>query len=105
MAREVVVLITTPSTSDARKIGRVLVRERLAACVNVVPRIESVFSWQGIICQEREALMIVKTTARRFVKLKKRVKQLHRYTVPEVIALPIVAGATDYLKWVREMTD
>ena len=105
MAREIVVLITTPSATDARKIGLALVRERLAACVNVVPRIESVFRWQDIICREREALMIVKTTARRFVKLQKRVQQLHRYTVPEVIALPIVTGSTDYLKWVREMTD
>lgn len=105
MSREIVILITTPSRSEAQKIGLALVKERLAACVNVVPRVDSVFCWQGKICREREALMIVKTTARRFVKLQKRVKQLHRYTVPEIIALPIINGSTDYLRWVREMTD
>jgi periplasmic divalent cation tolerance protein len=104
MAGEIVVLITTPSEKEAKKIGLALVEERLAACVNVVPRVESVFAWQGKICREREALMIVKTTPRRFGKLSSRVKQLHRYTVPEIIALPIRAGSPQYLQWVREMT-
>ncbi len=88
----------------ARKIGLALVEERLAACVNIIPRVESLFCWEGKICREREALMVVKTTSRRFEKMTKRVKQLHPYTVPEIIAVPIVKGSADYLKWVRDMT-
>ena len=101
---EIVVLITTPSPSDAKKIGRMLIKEHLAACVNVIPQVESLFYWEGKICQEHEALMVVKTTTRRFEKLTRQVKQLHPYSVPEIIALPIVKGSIDYLKWVRDMS-
>jgi periplasmic divalent cation tolerance protein len=104
MAGELVVLITTPSAAVAHRIGRTLVKERLAACVNVVPRVASLFFWEGRLRREKEALMVVKTAARRFDRLAARVKQLHPYTVPEIIALPILKGSADYLKWVREMT-
>jgi periplasmic divalent cation tolerance protein len=104
MAGEIVVLITTPSEKEAIKIGLSLVKEGLAACVNRIPRVESVFRWQGKICRQREALMVVKTTSKQFEKLSKRVKQLHTYTVPEIIALPIRLGSPQYLKWVREMS-
>jgi periplasmic divalent cation tolerance protein len=104
MAGELVVLITAPSGGKARGIGRKLVEERLAACVNVIPRVESVFIWKGRLCREREALMVVKTTGGRFRRLEARVKKLHPYTVPEIIAIPIRKGSADYLKWVREMT-
>ena len=104
MAREVVILITCPSIKHARKIGAKLVEERLAACANLIPKVESLFRWKGKICREGESLMIVKTTQDRFTSLSRRVRQLHPYTVPEIIALPIVKGSRDYLLWVRDMT-
>jgi periplasmic divalent cation tolerance protein len=104
MAKPVIVFITGPSVSVIRKIGLKLVKERLAACVNVIPRVDSIFYWEGKLCSEREALMVVKTTVVRFQKLMKRVKQLHPYTVPEIIALPIVKGSADYLNWIQKMT-
>ena len=98
------VFITTPSVPSARKIGLKLVGERLAACVNIIPAVESLFFWKGKTCREREALMVVKTTAGRFEKMMRRVQQMHPYTVPEIIALPIVKGSADYLKWMGAMT-
>ena len=104
MSNKVVTLITTPSLPVARKIGLALVKEHLAACVNIVPKVESIFFWEGKTCREHEALMIVKTTLRRFEKMAKRVRQMHPYSVPEIIALPIRKGFTDYLDWIEEMT-
>ncbi len=103
MAKQVIVFITGPSTKVIRKIGLQLVKERLAACVNVISSVDSIFYWEGKICREREALMVVKTTTIRFQKLMQRVKQLHPYTVPEIIAMPIIKGSTDYLNWVQKM--
>ena len=104
MPKEIVILITTPSVKEARAIGRRLVEERLVACANILPRIESIFSWQGKICREGESLMVLKTRAARFNLIVKRVKALHRYSVPEIIALPIVRGSKDYLDWIQKTT-
>ena len=104
MTKYIVVLVTGPSLAILRGIGLKLVKERLAACVNLVPRVESIFSWKGKICREGEALMMIKTSAARYQRLMTRIKQLHPYTVPEIIALPITKGSADYLKWIREMT-
>jgi periplasmic divalent cation tolerance protein len=104
MAGEVVVLITAPSGRTAKSMGRKLVEERLAACVNILPGVQSVFSWKNRICREKEDLMVVKTVRSRLARLERRVRQLHPYTVPEIIALPILAGSRDYLKWVRDET-
>jgi len=101
---EIVVLITTPSVKEARAIGRRLVEERLVACANILPRIESIFSWQGKICKEAESLMILKTRSARFKRLVKRIKGLHSYSVPEIIAMPIVYGSKDYLDWIQKTT-
>ncbi|MFN3477596.1 MAG: divalent-cation tolerance protein CutA [Candidatus Methylomirabilales bacterium] len=100
----IVVLITTSSQEEAGKIGKALVEERLAACINIVPEIQSFFSWQGKLEEEREALMIVKTKASLFPSLVERVKALHSYTVPEIIALPIQIGSEGYLRWIDEVT-
>jgi len=100
-----VVFITTPTAQESLKIARTLVEERLAACVNVVPKVTSVYRWQGQVQEEAESLMVVKTTAEAFEKLAARVKELHSYTVPEIIALPVEKGSREYLSWVEESVE
>lgn len=100
----IVVYITAPNEEEAAKIARTLVSEKLAGCVNIVKGIRSIYSWQGKIEDDSEALMICKTQKHLFDSLKKRVKELHSYTVPEVIAIPIVTGSEDYLSWLGEVT-
>lgn len=104
MADEIIVLITASNKDEAATIGTALVDERLAACVNIVPEVRSLFFWEGKTQDERETLLIVKSRLLLMEKLVSRVKALHSYTVPEVIALPIIAGSADYLSWVRENT-
>jgi periplasmic divalent cation tolerance protein len=99
-----VVYITAPNEEEAAKIAQALVEERLAGCVNIIKDIRSIYSWQGKIEDEKELLMIVKTRAELFSSLKTRVKELHSYTVPEIIALPVVDGSEEYLAWLRETT-
>jgi len=96
----IVVFITTGSLDEAMKIARTLVEEKLAACVNVVPEVFSFYWWESKLQEDKEALMIVKTTASAFPALEAKVKELHSYTVPEIIALPIKAGYKGYLDWV-----
>jgi len=102
--RAVVVLVTAASKQQAGRIGRALVRAKLAACVNVLPGIRSIFSWEGKILDEREVLLIVKSRADLFGQLAAEVKRLHSYQVPEVIAFSIAYGAADYLTWIRKTT-
>jgi periplasmic divalent cation tolerance protein len=101
---EIIVLITTSTRDEAAKIGAVLVDEHLAACVNIVPEVRSLFFWEGKTRDERETLLICKSRLPRMELLVARVKSLHSYTVPEVIALPIVAGSREYLDWVKDAT-
>lgn len=96
----IVVFITTSSADEAIKIARALVEEKLAACVNIVPQVFSFYWWEGKLQEDKEALMIAKTTASAFPALEAKVKELHSYTVPEIIALPIKAGYKGYLDWV-----
>ena len=104
MVGEIVVLITASSNEEARKLGKTLVQEKFAACVNVIPEIISIFKWHGEVCEEGEVLMIVKTAGDKFSALEKRIKQVHSYEVPEIIALPIVAGSKEYLNWIQKET-
>jgi len=99
-----VVFITAPSGEEARKIAGRLVEERLAACVNIVDGVRSIYRWEGRIEDEAEALMIVKSRIALLPRLRSRVRELHSYTVPEVIALPIIDGSEEYLKWLSEET-
>jgi periplasmic divalent cation tolerance protein len=96
----VVVLSTFPSEDKAAEIGRVLVDEHLCACVNLVPRVRSIYRWRDEICDEAEALAIIKTTPERVDELRDRLVSLHPYEVPEVIALPASGGHAAYLDWV-----
>jgi len=104
MSDELIVFVTVPSGEDASRIGEALVSERLAACVNVVPGIESIYRWEGEVTRDAEWLMIIKTTDGRFEEMERRVKALHVYTTPEVIAFKISRGSDDYLRWLREST-
>ena len=96
--------ITTGSRDEAKKIGRALVEARLAACANVIDGMESVYWWEGKLTEDREAVLIVKTRAELVPAVTARVKALHSYAVPCVVALPILDGNPDYLKWVAAET-
>ena len=98
-SKGVVVLVTCPTQAVGRRLAERLVKAHLAACVNLLPRVESTFWWQGRIERCREALLIIKTSAARFERLRRTVVQYHPYEVPEVIALPITAGHLPYLRW------
>ncbi len=96
----IVVLVTCPTRAVARRIASQLVRRHLAACVNVIPGLTSVFRWEGKMESAREVLLVIKTTNRQFEPLRRAILQLHPYKVPEIIALPVIAGHRPYLKWV-----
>ena len=102
MNSEFVVFVTTPNREEASRIAEILVSERLAACVNIVTTIESIYQWEGKVVKENEVLMIIKTTDESYSRLESRIKQLHSYTIPEVIALRIEAGSDAYLEWLRQ---
>ena len=99
-----VVLVTAPSAEKAAEIARALVEERLAACGNVVAAVRSLYCWEGKVQDEAEALLLLKTSRRRFPALKARVLALHPYQVPEVLALPVEAGHAAYLGWIAAST-
>jgi len=101
---EIVCYITAPNEAEAVKIARALVENRLAACANIVQNVRSIYAWKGAIEDDAEVLMIVKTQKALFQKLSEKVKEIHSYDVPEVIALPVVDGSEDYLQWLREST-
>lgn len=100
----IVVLITAGSAEEAEKIAMAIVKARLAACVNVLAGIRSFYWWKGMIEDDSEVLLIVKTREALFPELLKMVKSVHSYEVPEVIALPIKLGNTDYLQWLSSET-
>ncbi len=97
-----VVFITVSGEEEARRIAGVLVEARKAACVNIVSGVDSVFWWKGELDSERESLLIVKTRAALLSEVVELVKGAHSYDVPEIIALPIVAGNEDYLDWLDQ---
>ena len=99
-----VVLSTCPDATTAESLGGVLVEESLAACVNVVPGLRSIYRWNDTVQADAEALMIIKTTAARFAALRERLVALHPYEVPEVVALPVADGHHAYLEWVSNAT-
>lgn len=97
-----VVLVTAGSEREARKIAKGLLKEKCAACINIIPRVDSHFLWKGKIEKANESLLIIKTKKLYLEKVTKLVKELHSYEVPEIIALPIMGGNEDYLKWISE---
>jgi periplasmic divalent cation tolerance protein len=101
-----VVLVTCATLTEARRIARQVVSKRLAACVNIIlSPVESVYTWKGSVEKAREYLLVIKTTTRRLAALEKELKRLHSYDVPEILALPIAAGSSDYLSWVERSVE
>ena len=101
----VVVLVTAGSAEEGRRIGRAIVDERLAACVNVVGPIRSIYRWEGAVEEADEHLLVIKARAADVPALTARVRVLHSYDVPEVVALPLTGGSEPYLAWLAAATD
>ncbi|MBX3433834.1 MAG: divalent-cation tolerance protein CutA [Pirellulales bacterium] len=101
MATEFCVLTTAPTAAEADAIAAALVERRLAACVQIVGPVASVYRWQGRVERAEERLLVVKTTAAAYPQVEAAIRALHSYQCPEIVALPIVAGSDDYLGWLR----
>lgn len=104
-SQPIVVLITAPSNDVARQIARLLVEQKLAACVNIIPKITSIYSWEGKIQEDEELLLIAKSWLELFAsQLVPAVQSIHPYQVPEILALPISNGLQTYLDWMQQVT-
>ncbi len=101
MTDKVVVLVTVPNRRDGQRIARRLVESKLAACVNITSSIQSVYWWQGKVSNDREFLLLIKSSRSLFPKIRDTVRELHRYTTPEIICLPIIDGSEEYLNWIE----
>src|SRR5438270_5013225 len=95
----VVVLMTAATVAEATRIAELLVNKKLAACVQILPEMQSVYIWKGEVQREREVLLLVKSTREKFSELERHVRAIHSYETPEIIALPIAAASEPYLKW------
>jgi periplasmic divalent cation tolerance protein len=100
-AEAIAVFIATADSEEAARLADMLIGERLAACVQVLPQMESVYRWQGRIERQKEVLLIAKTTKARFEALEREVRAIHSYETPEIVALPLTAGSVDYLEWLN----
>jgi len=96
-----IVLSTAGSREEAEKIGNALVERRLAACVNIVPQVKSIYRWQGKVEQAEELLLIIKTTAQRFESVRDLLQELHSYELPECVCIEVGNGSDAYLKWLE----
>jgi periplasmic divalent cation tolerance protein len=105
MTDKLLVLTTAGSESEALKIARALVERRLAACVNIVPRIQSVYRWEGKVEQADEHLLLIKTVKAREEQVRAAIRELHSYELPECIAIPIEGGSAEYLKWLTDSVE
>jgi len=100
-----VVLVTAPDLDTGRRIARTVIEARLAACVNLVPAVESIYWWKGEVQQDAEVLLVMKTTAAALDRLEAVVKQSHPYEVPEFVALSITEGSREYLRWLGDSVE
>ena len=99
-----VVLCNCPDHATARRLAASAVEQRLAACINIIPGVESVYRWQGKVEHETEATLLIKTTDSAFAPLRDHLRELHPDELPEIIAVPVIRGLPGYLDWVREST-
>jgi len=100
----IIILITASSEEEATKISTTLVEEKLVACVNIIPKIHSIYWWEGKVCREDEVMLVSKSTKSLFPAIMDRVKSLHSYQVPEIISFPILEGLPEYLNWIEDVT-
>ena len=100
----IIISITASSDEEARKIATALVNEKLVACVNIIPKILSIYWWEGKVCQDDEVMLISKSKQSLFPAIIERVQSLHSYKVPEIISFPISEGLPEYLNWIEEVT-
>lgn len=98
----VIIFVTCSSKREASKIAKKLLNERLIACANIIEGISSLFWWKGKLDKAKESLIIAKTARKNFNKIENCIKELHSYEVPEIIAIPIIKGERNYLKWIDE---
>ena len=96
--------MTAGTAEEAEKIGKIIVESRLAACASILNGVRSIFRWENDINVENECLMLIKTTLEQYPELEAVIRRHHSYTIPEIIALPVIAGSAPYLEWVREET-
>jgi periplasmic divalent cation tolerance protein len=101
MTDKIVIFSTCSTPEEAAQIARKLIEERLAACVNVAPRIRSFYRWKGAIEESDEYLLIIKSSRDRFEQLRVELEKVHTYEVPEVVAVPVIAGSPNYLNWIE----
>ena len=99
--KELLIISTADTMELAGKIASTLVREKIAACVNIVPGIRSIYRWKENVCDDSEWLLLIKSSDENFESIRSRIRQLHTYETPEVIAVPIAAGDPDYLNWLH----
>ena len=102
MIPPIVVFITAPTRDEARALADRLVETQLAACVQILPEMESVYRWQGKVERQPEHLLLAKTTAGRFAELEREVRAMHSYDTPEIVSFPITRSSADYLRWLEE---
>ena len=100
-SQPIVVLLTAPNGEEAGRIAETLVGSRLAACVQILPEIRSIYRWKGEIARENEVLLLAKTTRAKFAELEKSVRSIHSYETPEIVALPVLAISDPYLEWLK----
>lgn len=104
MSKFVVIFSTAPSEREAAKIARALVLKRLIACMNIVPKVRSLYRWKGRIWDEKEVMMVMKSKSSLLPGIKKELKRIHPYECPELVSMPIYDGLPDYLDWICENT-
>ena len=104
MSEYIIVLSTTNSIDSAKQIARMLVSENLAACVNIVDKIESIYRWQGKVVEDNEVLMLIKTQKSMFEQLKSKIEQVHPYSTPEIVSIDVAQGTKSYLDWIKSST-
>jgi periplasmic divalent cation tolerance protein len=104
MTQELIAFVTAPNKDEGARIAESLVSERVAACVNIIGGVESIYRWEGEVTRDSEVLLIIKTTDERYEELERRVIELHSYATPEIVAFRIERGSEAYLRWLRDST-
>ncbi len=99
-----IIYCTVPNEFNANLIATTLVEENLAACVNILPSVTSVYKWEGIVQNDNELLLVIKTREEKFEEIESKIKSLHEYNLPEIISVPIIKGSEEYQNWIQKAT-